>query len=48
MGPHKPRRERIKTEKAIRFEEMVDRSVAHSEYRRYREFNRRFLPSMSF
>jgi hypothetical protein len=48
MGPHKPRRERIKTERALRFEEWVDRTVDHSEYRRDREFKRRFFPSLNY
>jgi hypothetical protein len=47
MGPHKPRRERIKSERALRFEEMVDRTVDHSEYRRDREFKQRFFPSLN-
>ena len=48
MGPHKPRRERIKTERALRFEEWVDRTVDHSEYRRDRELKRRFFPSLNY
>ena len=48
MGPHKPRRERIKSDRALRFEELVDRTVDHSEYRRDREFKGRFFPSLNY
>ena len=48
MGPLKPRRERIKSERALRFEELVDRTVDHSEYRRDRELKRRFFPSVNY
>ena len=45
---HKPRKERMKSEKAIDFEQMVGRKVAHSEYRRERDFMRRFSSSFYF
>ena len=48
MGPHKPRRERIKTERALRFEQLIDRTVDHSEYRRDREFKRKFFTSLNY